>query len=95
MRRGLSQRRAPRGLAPSWLCGFERRAHPEDGLVVVGPPDDLQAALPALLLVATELEGHADNVAAARALGIETVQVGEDPFVAVAELDSILSRRGV
>ncbi len=41
------------------------------------------------------LDDNADNVAAARALGIETVQVGEDPFVAVAELDAILTRRGV
>jgi homoserine kinase len=29
-----------------------------------GEPDELQAALPALLVAATELEGHADNVAA-------------------------------
>ena len=40
------------------------------------------------------LDDNADNVAAARSLGIETVQVGEDPFAAIAELDTILSRRG-
>jgi epoxide hydrolase-like predicted phosphatase len=40
------------------------------------------------------LDDNTDNVAAARALGMETVQVGEDPFVAVAELDEILARRG-
>ena len=36
------------------------------------------------------LDDNADNVAAARSLGMETVQVGEDPFEAVAELDAIL-----
>ena len=40
------------------------------------------------------LDDNADNVAAARALGMETVHVGEDPFAAVAELDEILGRRG-
>jgi putative hydrolase of the HAD superfamily len=40
------------------------------------------------------LDDNADNVAAARSLGMETVQVGDDPFVAVAELDAILARRG-
>lgn len=39
------------------------------------------------------LDDNADNIAAARALGMETVQVGEDPFAAVAELDEILARR--
>ena len=41
------------------------------------------------------LDDNADNVAAARALGIETVHVGTDPFAALAELDEILERRGV
>jgi putative hydrolase of the HAD superfamily len=40
------------------------------------------------------LDDNADNIAAARSLGMETVQVGEDPFEAVAELDAILERRG-
>lgn len=40
------------------------------------------------------LDDNSDNVAAARSLGMETVQVGEDPFAAVAELDDILERRG-
>lgn len=40
------------------------------------------------------LDDNADNVAAARALGMETVHFGEDPFAAVAELDRILDRRG-
>ena len=35
------------------------------------------------------LDDNADNVAAARALGIETVHVGDDPFAAIAELDAI------
>jgi putative hydrolase of the HAD superfamily len=41
------------------------------------------------------IDDNAENVAAARALGMETVQFGEDPFAAVAELDAILERRGV
>ncbi len=41
------------------------------------------------------IDDNAENVAAARALGMETVHFGEDPFVAVAELDEILDRRGV
>jgi epoxide hydrolase-like predicted phosphatase len=41
------------------------------------------------------LDDNADNVAAARALGIETVRVGRDPIATVAELRSILDRRGV
>jgi putative hydrolase of the HAD superfamily len=40
------------------------------------------------------VDDNAENVAAARALGMETVHFGEDPFVAVAELDAILDRRG-
>jgi putative hydrolase of the HAD superfamily len=41
------------------------------------------------------VDDNAENIAAARALGMETVHFGEDPFVAVAELDAILERRGV
>ena len=41
------------------------------------------------------LDDNHDNIAAARSLGMETVTVGEDPFVAVAELDEILARRGM
>ena len=37
---------------------------------------------------------NAENIAAARELGMETVHFGENPFVAVAELDAILDRRG-
>jgi putative hydrolase of the HAD superfamily len=40
------------------------------------------------------LDDNHDNIAAARSLGMETVTVDEDPFVAVAELDEILTRRG-
>ena len=40
------------------------------------------------------IDDNAENIAAARALGMETVHFGEDPFVAVAELDAILERRG-
>ena len=40
------------------------------------------------------LDDNRDNIAAARALGMETVHFGEDPFAAVAELDAILERRG-
>lgn len=40
------------------------------------------------------LDDNSDNVAAAAALGMEIVQVGENPFLAVAELDAILERRG-
>jgi epoxide hydrolase-like predicted phosphatase len=36
-----------------------------------------------------------DNVAAARALGIETVHVGPDPITTIGELRGILERRGV
>ena len=41
------------------------------------------------------IDDNAENIAAARALGMETVHFGEDPFVAVAELDAILARRGM
>lgn len=41
------------------------------------------------------LDDNSDNVAAARALGIETVHVGQDPLEAVDALRSILDRRGV
>jgi epoxide hydrolase-like predicted phosphatase len=41
------------------------------------------------------LDDNADNVRTARALGMETVHVGEDPWAAIAELDAILERRGL
>ena len=41
------------------------------------------------------IDDNAENIAAARALGMETVHFGENPFDAVAELDAILERRGV
>jgi putative hydrolase of the HAD superfamily len=41
------------------------------------------------------IDDNAENIAAARALGMETVHFGEDPFAAVDELDAILDRRGV
>jgi epoxide hydrolase-like predicted phosphatase len=41
------------------------------------------------------LDDNPDNVAAARALGIETVHVGRDPLAAITELHAILDRRGV
>lgn len=40
------------------------------------------------------VDDNAENVAAARALGMETVHFGDDPFAAIAELDAILARRG-
>jgi epoxide hydrolase-like predicted phosphatase len=40
------------------------------------------------------VDDNAANVAAARALGMETVEFGEDPFAAIDELDAILERRG-
>jgi epoxide hydrolase-like predicted phosphatase len=40
------------------------------------------------------VDDNAENIGAAQALGMETVHFGEDPFVAVAELDAILDRRG-
>ena len=36
-----------------------------------------------------------ENVAAAEALGLETVRFGPDPVVSLGELDAILARRGV
>jgi epoxide hydrolase-like predicted phosphatase len=41
------------------------------------------------------LDDNPDNVAAARALGIETVHVGRDTLAAIDELRAILERRGV
>jgi epoxide hydrolase-like predicted phosphatase len=40
------------------------------------------------------LDDNVENVAAARALGIESVLVPPDPLVTIAELDQILERRG-
>jgi epoxide hydrolase-like predicted phosphatase len=45
--------------------------------------------------VSVFLDDNADNVGAARTLGIETVHVGRDPLAAIAELRAILDRRGV
>jgi epoxide hydrolase-like predicted phosphatase len=39
------------------------------------------------------VDDNADNCAAARALGMETVHFGDDPTVSLAELDTILDRR--
>lgn len=41
------------------------------------------------------VDDNADNVAAARAYGMEAVHFQEDPWAAIAELDAILERRGV
>ena len=41
------------------------------------------------------VDDNALNVMAARAFGMEAVHFGEDPWVAIAELDAILERRGV
>lgn len=41
------------------------------------------------------LDDNAGNIRAARALGMETVHVGENPWAAVEELDAILERRGI
>jgi putative hydrolase of the HAD superfamily len=41
------------------------------------------------------VDDNIDNVEAARALGMETVHFGDDPRVALAELDAILTRRGL
>jgi FMN phosphatase YigB (HAD superfamily) len=41
------------------------------------------------------VDDNADNVEAARVLGMETVHFGDDPRVALAELDAILTRRGL
>jgi putative hydrolase of the HAD superfamily len=52
------------------------------------------AQIDATPTVSVFLDDNLDNVNAARALGMEGVQVGEDPFAAIAELDAILERRG-
>ncbi len=44
--------------------------------------------------VSVFVDDNADNVAAARALGMETVHFGADPWEAMAELETILARRG-
>ncbi len=41
------------------------------------------------------VDDNADNIRAARDLGMETVHFGDDPWVALAELDEILSRRAM
>ena len=41
------------------------------------------------------IDDNADNIAAARAYGMEVVHFGEEPWEALAELDAILDRRGV
>jgi epoxide hydrolase-like predicted phosphatase len=41
------------------------------------------------------IDDNADNIAAARAYGMEAVHFGEDPWAALADLDAILARRGV
>jgi putative hydrolase of the HAD superfamily len=41
------------------------------------------------------LDDNADNVKAARVLGIESVHVGRDPLETIRELHAILDRRGV
>jgi putative hydrolase of the HAD superfamily len=41
------------------------------------------------------IDDNADNIAAARAFGMEAVHFGEDPWAALADLDAILERRGV
>jgi putative hydrolase of the HAD superfamily len=40
------------------------------------------------------VDDNRDNVEAARAVGIEAVQFGEDPLAVISELDAILDRRG-
>jgi len=40
------------------------------------------------------LDDNHDNVAAARAVGMDAIQFDDDPWVALAELDAILDRRG-
>jgi putative hydrolase of the HAD superfamily len=42
----------------------------------------------------TFVDDNTENVAAARGLGMEVVLFGDDPWVAIAELDAILHRRG-
>ena len=41
------------------------------------------------------VDDNADNIAAARAFGMEVVHFGEQPWAALDELDAILERRGV
>jgi hypothetical protein len=41
------------------------------------------------------VDDNADNIAAARAYGMEVVHFGTEPWDALAELDAILDRRGV
>ena len=41
------------------------------------------------------VDDNADNCAAARALGMETVHFGDDPRVSLGDLDAILERRGL
>lgn len=45
--------------------------------------------------VSVFLDDNRDNVAASRALGIETVHVDRDPLRTIAELRAILDRRGI
>lgn len=40
------------------------------------------------------VDDNADNIAAAREYGMEVVHFGEEPWVALSELDAILERRG-
>jgi FMN phosphatase YigB (HAD superfamily) len=40
------------------------------------------------------IDDNRDNVEAARAVGMEAVQFGEDPVAVISELDAILERRG-
>ena len=41
------------------------------------------------------IDDNADNIAGARAYGMEAVHFGVDPWAALAELDAILDRRGI
>jgi epoxide hydrolase-like predicted phosphatase len=41
------------------------------------------------------VDDNADNIAAARAFGMETVHFGAQPWDALAELDAVLERRGI
>jgi putative hydrolase of the HAD superfamily len=41
------------------------------------------------------VDDNADNVAAARAFGMDVVHFGEDPWSSLEELDAILDRRGI
>jgi FMN phosphatase YigB (HAD superfamily) len=40
------------------------------------------------------VDDNLDNVAAARAYGMEAVHFGADPWAALAEIDAVLERRG-